>query len=184
MAEQFSELTDSLVRFIEKQPVYSTGTAGADGRVNVSPKGGDSLRVLSANRLVWQNLTGSGNETAAHLLGNNRMTLMFCAFDKKPLILRVYGTATAIHPRDPQWQSYVDAFPQNLGTRQFFVMDIDLVQTSCGFAVPRMDFIAHRDTLNTWTEKKGESGINDYWRKVNRLSIDGFDTGIVDGHAE
>jgi hypothetical protein len=136
--------------------------------------------VISPQRIVWQNLTGSGNETAAHLLTNNRMTLMFCAFEKKPLILRVYGKAQAVHPRDAAWQEYLAMFPANLGTRQFFILDIDLVQTSCGFAVPRMDFAGDREALDAWAAKKGEVGIRQYWRETNALSLDGFETGIAD----
>ena len=178
MAEQYTQLTDGLTRFIENQHIFFTGTAAATGRVNVSPKGMDSLRVITPQQVIWQNLTGSGNETAAHLLENNRMTLMFCAFGKKPLILRVYGTARAVHPRDAEWQECLALFPENPGTRQFFILDIDLVQTSCGFAVPRMDFIAERSTLDEWAEKKGEEGIKTYWRETNARSIDGFDTGM------
>lgn len=179
MAQQYPALTDGLTAFIEKQPVFFTGTARREGRVNVSPKGADSLRILSPNRLVWQNLTGSGNETAAHLLEQDRMTLMFCSFEKKPLILRVYGTAKTIHPRDPDWHDLLALFPANIGTRQFFDMRIDLVQTSCGFAVPFMDFAGARDTLDVWAGKKGESGIQQYWQEENALSLDGFDTDIV-----
>lgn len=178
MAEQFTELSDGLIKFIERQTLFFTGTARAEGRVNVSPKGTDSLRMLSSKQLVWRNLTGSGNETAAHLLENKRMTIMFCAFDKKPLILRLYGTATAIHPRDKNWHTYLEMFPAHAGTRQFYVMDIELVQTSCGFAVPLMDFVAERGALDTWSEKKGEAGIREYWKEKNSLSIDGFETEI------
>lgn len=180
MAEQFAELTDGLTRFISTQHVFFTGTARSDGRVNVSPKGADSLRVVSPRRIVWQNLTGSGNETAAHLRENSRITLMFCAFGKKPLILRVYGTARAVHPRDTEWPDYLAMFPGNIGTRQFVIVDIDLVQTSCGFAVPRMDFVAHRDTLDEWAVKKGDDGIRAYWGEKNALSLDGFETGIFE----
>jgi len=179
MAEQYPELSDGLINFIERQSLFFTGTARSEGRVNVSPKGTDSLRILSNRQLVWRNLTGSGNETAAHLLENKRMTIMFCAFDKKPLILRLYGTACAIHPRDKDWHKYLDLFSAHTGTRQFFVMDIDLVQTSCGFAVPLMNFVGERGSLDTWSEKKGEEGIRDYWKEQNSLSLDGFDTAIL-----
>lgn len=180
MAEQFPELTDGLIRFINNQHIYFTGTARASGRVNVSPKGTDSLKVLSPRRIVWQNLTGSGNETASHLLENDRMTLMFCSFDKKPLILRVYGNAHAVHPRDAAWPEYVAQFPENPGTRQFFVLDIDLVQTSCGFAVPLMNHVADRDTLDNWAAEQGRDGIEAYWARKNALSLDGFETGIFE----
>ena len=180
MAEKFSELTDGLTQFIEQQHVFFTGTARSEGSVNVSPKGTECLKVLTAKQLVWQNLTGSGNETAAHLLQNKRMTLMFCSFDKKPMILRLYGSAKAIHPRDTDWNKYLGMFPEHLGTRQFFLMDIDLAQTSCGFAVPLMGFSGERGALDTWSENKGEAGIHNYWKEKNLLSIDGFETGLFD----
>lgn len=180
MAKQFPELTDGLSKFIERQHLFFTGTAGPEGRVNVSPKGTDSLRVLSNNQLVWQNLTGSGNETAAHLKKNNRITIMFCSFEKKPLILRLYGNARAIHPRDEEWDHFEQMFRKHLGTRQFFVMDIDLVQTSCGEAVPLMDYVDERGSLDKWTENKGKEGIEDYWKENNQLSIDGYETAIFD----
>lgn len=183
MAEKFPELTDGLVQFIEGQHIFFTGTASSVGSVNVSPKGTNSLKVLSAKQVVWQNLTGSGNETAAHLLQNKRMTLMFCSFEKKPMILRLYGSAQVIHPRDTDWSKYLDMFPEHFGTRQFYLMDIDLVQTSCGFAVPLMDFVSERRALDTWSENKGEEGIQNYWKEKNLLSIDGFKTGLFDEDA-
>ena len=106
------------------------------------------------------------------------MTLMFCSFEKKPLILRLYGHARAVHPRNSDWQQYVDLFPDNPGTRQFYVMDIDLVQTSCGFAVPFMDFKQHRDTLDVKVGEMDKDGIRQYWEDKNMTSIDGVDTGI------
>jgi hypothetical protein len=178
MAQQFPALSDSLAAFIAKQHIYFCGTAMTDSRVNVSPKGGDSLRVINPNCVVWQNYTGSGNETAAHLKSNNRMTLMFCSFEKKPLILRLYGHAREVHPRNSDWQQYVDLFPDNPGTRQFYVMDIDLVQTSCGFAVPFMDFKQHRDTLDVKVGEMDKDGIRQYWEDKNMTSIDGVDAGI------
>ena len=99
MAKFYQELPDNLIKFIEKQNIFFVGTAAEEGRVNVSPKGMDSLKVIDSNKVIWLNLTGSGNETAAHLLKNNRMTIMFCSFEKNPMILRLYGTATANHPQ-------------------------------------------------------------------------------------
>ena len=159
MAQQFPELSDGLIKFIERQPLFFTGSAGPEGRVNISPKGTDSLRVISSKCIAWQNLTGSGNETAAHLLKSSRITVMFCSFEKKPLILRLYGTARAIHLRDNEWLEYEARFPFNTGTRQFFVMDIDLVQTSCGYAVPFMEYAGERGALDTWADQKGPEGI-------------------------
>jgi hypothetical protein len=178
MAEQFSALTADHAVFIEAQHLFFVGTAAADGRVNVSPKGTDSLRVLGPNQVVWLNLTGSGNETAAHLLRIDRMTLMFCSFDRQPLILRLYGRARAVHPQDAEWTELAGLFGAPIGSRQCFVLDIELVQTSCGFAVPVYSYEGERRTLSQWAEKRGEAGIRAYWQEKNRFSIDGFATGI------
>ena len=148
----------------------------------MSPKGMDTLRILDDSRVAWLNLSGSGNETAAHLLDSARMTLMFCAFDGEAMILRVYGAAKAIHPRDPQWPAAVAAFPQIAGSRQIFALDIDLVQTSCGTGVPLMTFAASRaeTELVPFYAEMGEQGVRDYWARKNVLSIDGSPTGIFE----
>lgn len=179
MAKQFSQLSTTLSEFIAKQKVFFVSTARADGRINLSPKGMDSLRILSPNKLIWLNLTGSGNETAAHLLGSNQMTIMFCSFDKNPLILRLYGKAKTYHERDKEFHNYLTSFSHHLGARQIFEMDIEMVQTSCGFAVPVMDFKEERNQLTVWSERKGEEGIRNYWKEKNTQSIDGFETGIL-----
>lgn len=178
MAKRFTEIKDSLREFIERQQVFFVGTAAPDGRVNVSPKGMDSLRVLGSNRIAWLNVTGSGNETAAHVLEAPRMTLMFCAFTGDALILRVYGSARVIHRDDPEWPALYAHFAPLPGARQLFDLQVDLVQTSCGQAVPFFDFVAERDELKEWTLQKGEAGIRSYWSDRNRLSVDGRKTGI------
>ena len=179
MAQQFDSLSDRLIEFIHQQHMFFVATATADSRVNVSPKGMDSLRVLHRNRLVWLNVTGSGNETAAHVEESPRMTIMFCAFEGKPLILRVYGQARAIHQKDAEWQSLYDLFDPLPGARQIFILDIDLVQTSCGMAVPYFKFVGERELLNNWAERKGVTGIKEYWREKNQFSLDGIETDIV-----
>jgi hypothetical protein len=179
MAEQFELLTDEHTRFIEAQKVFFVGSAAADGRVNVSPKGQDSLRVLDPTALLWLNLTGSGNETAAHLRELNRITLMWCAFEGPPRILRVYGTAAVVHPRDPAWAECEAMLPTVPGARQYFRVAIDLVQTSCGYAVPMMTWTADRTALTKWSEKRGPEGLEQYWRDRNTASLDGFETGIL-----
>ena len=178
MGQQFSEISERLRTFIEAQHVYFVGTAARDGRVNISPKGLDSLRVLGPDRVVWLNGTGSGNETAAHLLDVPRMTIMFCSFDAKPLILRLYGTARAIHAGDAEWTDLLALFPPMQGSRNIFVLDIDLVQTSCGFGVPVMDFQADRETMAQWAAKKGADGVAAYQQEKNRISLDGLPTGL------
>jgi hypothetical protein len=165
--------------WIGEQKVYFVATAAQEGRVNLSPKGQDSLRVVNEQEIVWMNLTVSGNETAAHLLDSNRITLMWCAFENLPRILRVYGSAEAIHPRDTQWEECARLIPPPVGARQYFKVHIDLVQTSCGYAVPLMEYVEDRQVLSKWSEKRGEEGIRDYWREANQLSIDGSPTNII-----
>ncbi|MEQ9099675.1 MAG: pyridoxamine 5'-phosphate oxidase family protein [Imperialibacter sp.] len=181
MGKRLDAITPELKAFIEDQKIFFVGTAAEEGRVNISPKGTDAFRVLEGNRIIWLNLTGSGNETAAHLIKNDRMTVMFCAFEGKPLILRLYGTAKIYHKRDSEFRVYIGHFPENTGSRQVIEMHVDLVQTSCGFAVPYMDFKEERTTLNDWSAKQGTEGIEDYWKNRNTASIDGFETGILNG---
>lgn len=178
MAKQFDALNDDHRGFIAAQHIFFVGTAAATGRVNVSPKGMDTLRVLGPNRIVWLNLTGSGNETAGHLRAINRMTLMWAGFEKRPLILRAYGTAQVCHVGDAGWDDLAAHFPTLPGARQIYDMAVDLVQTSCGYAVPHFDFAGERDTLKSWAEGKGEDGIRAYWDEKNRTTIDGAPTGI------
>jgi hypothetical protein len=180
MGKQYTVLTDKLVEFIKQQKLFFVGTAAETGRVNISPKGLDSLRVIDVNRIIWLNLTGSGNETAAHVQQQNRMTLMFCAFEGNPMILRVYGQATVVHQTDPQWRELSGLFEPMPGARQIFDLTIDLVQTSCGFGVPYFDFVAERDQLDQWALKKGPDGISEYWQQKNAYSIDGMETHIVE----
>lgn len=180
MGKKLDFITPELKSFIESQKIFFVGTAATDGRVNLSPKGTDSFRVIDKNKIVWLNLTGSGNETAAHLKMNNRMTIMFCAFEGKPLILRLYGVAHIYHKRDKNFHKYSNLFQENVGARQIIEMEVDLVQTSCGYAVPFMDFKEERTTLNSWAEKQGKDKIEEYWRNKNTISIDGFETKIFD----
>lgn len=179
MGKQYTQLTEHLTDFITRQKMFFVGTAAADGRVNVSPKGMDTLRVVAPDRVLWLNLTGSGNETAAHLREQPRITLMFCAFEGDPLILRLYGQGIALHPRDAEWNTLLPLFPEMRGSRQIVDVTIDLVQTSCGMGVPFLDFKAQRDQLEKWAEKKGPQGIRQYWEEKNQLSLDGKPTEIL-----
>lgn len=179
MADQFPELNDIHQKFIAKQKIVFVGTAASDGRVNVSPKGHECLKVVGANEILWLNLTGSGNETAAHLLDTNRITLMWCAVEGPPMILRVYGSAEAIHPRHPDWDACTALLLPPLGARQYFRVKVEMVQKSCGYAVPLFDYKAERDSLVNWTEDKGQAGVEAYWEERNLESIDGFPTEIL-----
>jgi len=180
MARFYAALENQHRAFIARQKMFFTATAPDDGRINLSPKGMDSLRVLDAKRVAYLDLTGSGNETAAHLRQNGRMTLMFCSFDADPLILRLYGRGHAVRRTDAAWAGLRRHFPALPGERQLIVLDVDTVQTSCGYAVPLYDHRGERDTLARWAEKKGPSGLIDYWREKNRVSIDGLPTGLLE----
>lgn len=175
------KISDPLREFIEKQPMFFVASAPLEGgRVNLSPKGMDTFRVLSANEVAYLDLTGSGNETAAHLLENGRVTVMFCSFGAKPLILRLYGKGEVVHPADDRFALLAPLFPEIAGTRQIIAIQVDSVQTSCGFAVPKMELVAERRQLAESAEKKGEAAMAEYRRRKNRVSIDGLPTGLPD----
>ncbi len=176
---KFESIQQDHKAFIEAQKMFFVATAGAAGTVNVSPKGTDSLRVLDENTVTWLNITGSGNETSAHVQENGRMTVMFCAFEGKPMILRLYGAADVVHPRDDAWQEIASLLPEALGIRQFFRLRVELVQTSCGFGVPLYDYVEDRELMKDWAEKRGPDGIAAYWRDRNQTSLDGRATNIV-----
>ncbi|WP_203568296.1 pyridoxamine 5'-phosphate oxidase family protein [Aestuariimicrobium ganziense] len=178
MATQYATIEPQLREFIEQQQMYFVATAAPTGRVNVSPKGLDTLRVLDEGTVIWLNGTGSGNETAAHVLADPRMTVMFCSFAGKPWILRLYGTATMTQPGDEQWDELSSHFPPLLGARQVFTLKVDLVQTSCGFGVPLYDHVDQRDLMPKWANARGPEGIEKYQQDKNAASIDGFPTGL------
>ncbi len=175
-------LNRTLRTFIERQHVFFVATAARDGRVNVSPKGMDTLHIVDDSRIVWLNLSGSGNETAAHVQDTPRMTMMFCSFDGDPMILRVYGTAKVLHPRHPEWAMSLERFADFAGSRQIFDLEIDLVQTSCGTGVPEMQFVRSRgeEELVPFYADMGRDGVRSYWERKNVTSIDGRPTGIFD----
>lgn len=180
MGKRYTELSEKHMQFIREQKLFFVGTATADSRVNISPKGMDSFKVLGPARVVWLNVTGSGNETAAHVQLTPRMTLMFCAFVGAPLILRLYGNARVVHPGDADWPELFGKFRPLPGARQIFDVEIDLVQTSCGMAVPFFDYAGEREQLSDWAANQGEAGIRRYWHDKNQLSIDGLPTHIVE----
>lgn len=180
MGKRYAEISDNLKEFIAQQKLFFVGTATDDSRVNISPKGMDSLRVLNSNRVIWLNVTGSGNETAAHLQTHPRMTIMFAAFEGAPMILRLYGNARAIHHGDAEWSELYSQFAITPGARQIFDLQVDLVQTSCGMAVPFFDYVDEREQLKNWAINKGEEGVKEYWKEKNQLSLDGKPTGIAE----
>ena len=175
----FERIEAQYQQFIEAQKIFFVATAAPDGKVNLSPKGMESLRVMGPNRIVWLNLTGAENETAAHLAESPRMTIMWCSFTEKPIILRVYGNTRIIHPRDDGWNEVATNFPPIPGSRQILDLDVNFVLKSCGFGVPRFGFVGERESLRKWAETKGEEGLARVWSEKNHLSIDGKPTGII-----
>lgn len=176
MAKFYPELSDAIQQFIEKQHLFFTATAPIAGRINLSPKGINSFRVLDYQTVAYLDLTGSGNETSAHLLENGRMTIMFCSFEEKPVVLRLYGTGFVIRPCDEKWDALYPLFEPVLGTRQIVLLQIESVSTSCGNGVPLYEFLGDRETLINWAEKKGKQGLEKYWKDKNQISIDGLPT--------
>lgn len=181
MAKHHDCITPDLADFIAAQPMFFVATAAGEGRVNLSPKGLDgSFVVMGPRRVAFLNLTGSGNETAAHLRVNPRITVMFCSFTARPLILRLYGTARAVHTRDAEWAELDRLFPSYPGKRQIVVVEVEDVISSCGFGVPLMAVQEQRTVLPDWAGNKGDAGIRDYWREKNSVSFDGLPTGILE----
>ncbi|MFY2562240.1 pyridoxamine 5'-phosphate oxidase family protein [Corallococcus terminator] len=183
MATQFPHLEPIHRDFILRQRMFFTASAASAGRVNLSPKGLDSLRVLGPSEVVYLDLTGSGNETAAHLRADGRLTLMFCAFEGPPMILRLYGRGQVLRRGSTEYTRLLASEfggVEPLGARQMVKLDIDLVQKSCGYSVPLYEFTSDRPTLTRWAENKGEEGLAEYRLKKNARSLDGLPTGLFD----
>lgn len=177
MAKQYPALDDTHCSFILRQKMFFTATADRDGRVNLSPKGLGTFRILDGNRVAWLDLTGSGNETSAHLEALPRITVMFCAFEEPPQILRLYGTGRVLRRGTAEYRDAIASFDELPGARQIVAMQVELVQTSCGYAVPLYDYRGDRATLISWAESKGEAGVESYRQEKNRTSMDGRPTG-------
>src|SRR6202045_2283696 len=180
MSKFFEEVTPEIKTFIENQKIFFVATAPREGHINLSPKGMDTFRVLDAHTAIYLDLTGSGNETAAHLLENGRITIMFCSFDQAAAIMRLYGRGRVIHPRDNEWDNYLAKFPPVPGVRQIMEICIERAMTSCGYGVPRLEEenLEERDTLRKYWEKTG-ANVEDYQREHNLRSIDGLPTGVL-----
>lgn len=180
MAKFYDKLSPRLQKFIEAQKIFFVSTAAEDGRINLSPKGMDSFKVIDGKRVLWLNVTGSGNETAAHLLAKNRITIMFCSFEGAPNILRLYGSGKEVKPSDSNWEEVAQHFTILPGTRQIFDISIESTQTSCGMSIPFFEYKGEREELNDWANEKGKDGIKAYWTEKNQTSIDGLPTKILD----
>lgn len=180
MADFFNHITDKHVDFLAEQPMFFTATACASGRINLSPKGNDSFRVLSPKLCGYLDMGGSGNETAAHIKNDGRITLMFNSFSRNPLIYRIYGKGRVVRPSHKEFAELRSQFPAELPARQIILIEVESTQTSCGYAVPIAEEMTSRDTLVKWVAQKGEEKIRAYEQENNVKSIDGFDTGLND----
>ncbi len=169
-------IPEHLASWLEQQPVFFVASAplAADGHVNVSPKGGDTFRVLGPTRAAYLDLTGSGAETIAHSRENGRLTVMFCAFDGKPNIVRLFGRSEAVLLDDPRFGDLAARFPSHPGARAVIVLDVDDVTTSCGYAVPQMDLVAPRSVLDDWASAKTDDQLAEYRAAKNATSLDGL----------
>lgn len=180
MAKFFDSILPQHREFIEKQKMFFVSSAplSAEGHVNLSPKGIDSFRVLSENRVAYMDIIGSGNETSAHLIENGRITIMFCAFEGPPNILRLYGKGYSVLPGNAEWDILTGRFQLQLATRQIIVANVGKVQTSCGFSVPLYEYLGERDHAEKWAAHKGADGLEAYKKEKNQVSIDGLPTAL------
>lgn len=181
MAKQFAEIDDARAAFIECQKIFFTASASGDSHVNLSPRSTGHLHILGPNEVAYLDLTGSGSETAAHVKAGGRLTIMLCAFEGPPLILRLYGRGRIAFKGSIEYESFLQRFnggSEPLGARQIVFLDIDLVQTSCGYGVPLFNHAGERDVLDRWAEKKGEEGLVAYRQEKNVTSLDGLLTGM------
>src|SRR4051812_17589460 len=176
MGKDYEQLDDTLVAFIGRQHVFFVGTApdSPEGHLNVSPKGLDTFRVLGPRSVAYLDLTGSGIETVAHPRQNGRITIMFCAFEGRPLVVRLYGRGQVVEPGDPEWGGLISHFPEYPGVRSVIVVDVERVAESCGYAVPHYEFKGERSQLIAYANKKGPEGMERYKAEKNRASIDGI----------
>lgn len=176
MGKLFDEITPALQDWIARQKMFFVSTAplSAQGHINCSPKGLDSFRVIGPTTAVYQDLTGSGIETIAHLQENKRIVIMFCAFDGPPKIVRLHGIGEVVTPEHPDFEALSAHFPQRLGVRAYIRITTTRISDSCGYAVPLYDFKEHRDVLDKYSEAKGEDGLKEYRANKNAQSIDGM----------
>ena len=187
MSTFLDQITPELAKFIRAQPVFFVATAAPGSRINLSPKGMDTFRVLDEKRVAYLDLTGSGNETAAHLLHDGRITIMFCSFDSNAEIARIYGRGVVIRPNDERWPELIAHFPKISGIRQIMEISVESAMTSCGYGVPRSGKAGEmtgRDTLEKYWTTRGEEKKEQYQHKHNVRSIDGLPTGMDEATSE
>jgi hypothetical protein len=183
MGKQFPDIDASHREFIARQRIFFAASAAPGARVNLSPRGTDALAILDERTVAYLDKTGSGNETAAHLRADGRLTLMFCAFEGPPNILRLYGRGDVLHRRSRAYDEILSsAFPgaEPIGVRQIVRLRVDLVLTSCGYGTPLFAYRGERPSLDNWARSKGEDGLEAYRREKNAVSIDGLPTGLFE----
>src|SRR4051795_11121752 len=185
MGKVYDQIDEKLAGFIGRQHMFFVGTApdSPAGHLNVSPKGLDTFRILGPNTVAYLALTGSGIETVAHLRDNGRVTLMFCAFEGRPLVVRLYGRGRVVEPGDGEWGELIGRFPDYPGVRSVVVVDVERVADSCGYAVPLYEYKGERSQLTAFAERKGQAGMEQYKAKKNRASIDGI-AGLLSAGGE
>jgi len=174
MAQQFEKLNQEHIDFINNQHIFFVATSSEDSFVNLSPKEIGALRIINNQTALWLNLTGSGNESSYHVQKNGKMTLMFCSFDKTPLILKLYANTKVFHENDKKYEELYSNFDDFVGARQLFLLDIKQIVTSCGYGVPYYEYKKDRDTLDKWAKSKGRDGIKQYWSDKNTTNVNGY----------
>lgn len=176
MGKLYEAIDGRLSEFMGRQHVFFVGTAptSPEGRLNLSPKGLDTFRILGPRSVAYLDLTGSGIETVAHLRENGRLTIMFCAFEGRPMIVRLHGQGRAVEPGDPEWSGLIAGFPEYPGARSVVVMEVERISDSCGYAVPLYDYQGERSQLIDYAVRKGPEGLEAYRAEKNRASVDGI----------
>lgn len=181
MADRCDSLNEYDIQFIKNQKMFFVSTAPKEGKINLSPKGLDNtFKIINKNRVLWLNYFGSGNETAAHLLEDDRMTIMFCAFEGDANILRLYCKAKAIQEKDEAWNEYIKEFSLIRAARQIFDIEILKVNNSCGMGVPLYDFVSQRKELSDYYDNSTKGEHIEYMKKNNQTSFDGKDTKLFE----
>ncbi|NJL48664.1 MAG: pyridoxamine 5'-phosphate oxidase family protein [Leptolyngbyaceae cyanobacterium SM2_5_2] len=176
MGKVYREITPALAEWLCQQRLFFVATAplAANGHINCSPKGGDCFRMLDPLTVAYQDLTGSGAETIAHLRENGRLVMMFCAFEGPPQIVRLHGVGEVLTPEHPDFAALISLFSPHPGLRSIVRLQITRISDSCGYGVPLMQFQAERDNLHTWAKGKGPERLVAYRRQKNQFSIDGL----------
>ena len=186
MATQYPEIGDAHRKFIARQHVFFTATAAEGTRINLSPRSTDLLRVIDAGTVAYLDRTGSGNETATHIRADGRLTFMLCAFEGPPMIMRLYGRGRVLSHGSAEYAEMLSAWFEGTeprGARQIIVLDVDLVQTSCGFGVPFHDYKGERNSMDRWTDSKSDAELVEFRNTYNTKSLDGLPTGHVEKEA-